>query len=180
MPLHAFLFNTLYCVWYIQLLFEWKDQHLCKQVKNVCVQFVQLNIKCMKMELCVQAGLWIQVYNTSFRKWWLKANLWKGHLMRGWGFIMSTLGWNFINPEFPWSGSTQLHEQPELITLPKVQKAPLFPSTLVLCQQLREGCVVWYDLSTIGLRTLPLSPLMCPHILWCCTNTRLFLWNFRL
>lgn len=72
MPFHASLFNY---VWHIKLMFEWIEQHLWKR----CMQFVQRNLNCMKMELCVQVGLWIQVYNVSFRVWWWKANLGEGH-----------------------------------------------------------------------------------------------------
>ena len=84
-------------------------------------------------------------------------------LVRGWGFIMSTLEWNFFVPEFSWSGSIHYLGQAKLITSHSLQKAGLLPLTLALCRQLERR--QWSRLFLPCYR--PLLPLLLlPLSLW--------------
>lgn len=93
----------------------------------------------------------------------IESKLGQRALVRGWGFIMSTLEWNFIVPEFSWSGSIHFLGQPKLITSPTMQKAGLLPLTLALCRQSERR--LWSRLFLPCYRPfLPL--LLLPLTLW--------------
>ena len=135
--------------------YAWMNKTTCvKAGYNVCVQLVHLNIDCMKTELCVQVCLWIQVYNESFRMWWLKANLGEGHW---WEVdvlfcrllseipsqnVLGLVQLNFICSQN--SSPYPTHKRPV-----SLRQHWLFVSIW------REGCVAWYFFNVVGLRTPP-------------------------
>ena len=105
-------------------------------------------------------GLWIQVSNVSFRMWWLKANLGKGHwwevevsLCPLLSEISSSLSFLGL-AQFTFLGSRNS---------PTMQKAGLLPLTLALCRQSERR--LWSRLFLPCYRPfLPL--LLLPLTLW--------------
>ena len=119
----------------------------------------------MRVELCVQVGLWIQVYNVSFRTWWLRVNVGKGHWWEVEVLLCPLL--SEISPSQNFLGLAQLSFIGSQNSSPNPMcKRPisLLPYWLIVSSW-GEGCVVWHILKAIGLRAPPLFPFILPRIL---------------
>lgn len=141
-------------------MFEWIKQHFREQDKCVhAVGAIESKFVCKWSSVLV--GLWIQVSNVSFRMWWLKANLGKGHW---WEVEVSLCPLLSETSSFPsFLGLAQFTFLGSRNSSPHstLQKAGLLPLTRAFVSSWSEDCGVGSFSPAIGL----CFPRSCSHFL---------------
>ena len=129
------------------------------------MQFEQLNLDCMKMELCAQVGLWIQVSNVRFRMWWLKANLGKGHWWEVEILLCPLLSEISSSQSFLGLAQLAFTGSQNSAPYPPCKRPVSFLRHWLFVSSWREGCGVDYFFNAIGLST-PLLFYSCSYIFY--------------